>query len=163
MEKSLLTKRTFNETVSTTLLQELQNTEINLQNEYRNLLQTSRELSEYIIRTRIIVKNIMIAVPRWTANIKVILELSETTHRIVIQELDKELLVTNTNVPDLQEKNAKIKEINQLLQDNIKTLTMQKKNIYILVKNLMYAHFKINMPKSTSSSSSSSISSCHKK
>ena len=147
MKRSTLTKCNFDQVTYTNIIQELNIAEKDLQNKYRILVQKSQELSIALINSRTIVKNTMITVPKWKENIQASLDIYNTRQKIVIHQLDSNLFLVSDNVQDIQRNITKIKEINHILENEIKILILRNKGAYTIIKNLMYAHFQIKMPK----------------
>ena len=151
MEKSVLSKRKHLSTRSSAIQDRI--IELNVifkatQEKYCQLLQQAQMHYKGIQDSRDIMKNMMYVIPSWTAGIQVKLASFDTTDILFEPQENKDFYndVDNT-IRSLEMRIEIIEKENRILDHEIELYVLRRKNLYVLIKNIMYAHFSIKMPK----------------
>ena len=151
MEKSILSKRKhlyISKPDTQDRIIELKIISKATQQKYCQLLQQAQMHCKYIQESRNIMKNMMHVVPKWTANIQSKLASFETTDILYVPQENKDFYndVDHT-IESLEMKIETIEQENRKLNNEIEIHSLRCKNLYVILKNIMYAHFSIKMPK----------------
>ena len=151
MEPSTLIKRKRSHISNSDRTTELYEIYLVAQKDYRHLLQTVQTHYKYIQESRSIMMNIKSAVPRWSANIKIIVNSFDSTEKLIIPPENKDFYnVVDMTIDALEKKIEAIEKVNCKLKDTIESYILCSKKVFTIIKNLMYAHFSIKMSKKAS-------------
>lgn len=129
------------------IIEELQNKESIAKDKYLLLLNELQELIACILKLGIIVKNIMITVPRMAILLQARMDQREAINKLIPPECDYHMInMANSTVDELRIKIDKIDQESNQLSEHIQLLLVRRKNAHNVIKTLMYAHFSIKMP-----------------
>ena len=151
MEESILVKRKhlcISEHDTLDHINQLKIISKDMQRNYGQLVQQAQMHCKVIQDSRTIMKNMMYVIPSWTAGIQSKLTSFETTDILYVPQENKDFYNdTDHTIESLELKIDTIRQVNCKLNHIIEIYVLRRKNLYVIIKNIMYAHFSIKMPK----------------